>query len=99
MNIVKKKNNDTLTIKVEGRINSATAPELESAVKGGIGQCNELIFDFENLDYISSAGLRILLGAQKIMKEKGKMRVINVKDAVNDIFEVTGFSYILTIER
>ena len=98
MNIVKTKNKDTLTIKVEGRIDSATAPELESTVKSNIEQCKELVFDFEKLDYISSAGLRILLGAQKIMKDKEKMKVKNVNDTINEIFEVTGFSYILNIE-
>lgn len=98
MNIIKKQNKDTLTFVVEGRIDSTTAPELEAAVKSDIGQCSMLIFDFINLDYISSAGLRILLGAKKLMSNKG-MKVINVNDTVYEIFEVTGFSYILDIER
>ena len=97
MDITLKKNNDILTIMVEGRIDSTTAPELESVIKREINQCKQLIFDFEKLDYISSAGLRILLGAQKFMG-KSKMKVININETVNEIFEVTGFSYILNIE-
>lgn len=93
-----KKDNETLTITVAGRIDTATSRELESVVNREINKCTELIFDFEKLDYISSAGLRILLGAQKLMGRNG-MKVINVNETVNEIFEVTGFSYILDIER
>ena len=99
MNIIKTKDNDKFTIAVEGRIDSSTAPELEATIKSEIRQCKELIFDFEKLEYISSAGLRILLGAHKFMQNNGKMRVINSNDTVNEIFEVTGFSCILNIER
>lgn len=97
MNITSKIDNDILTIAVEGRIDSTTAPELESTIKSKIGDSSKLIFDFKNLDYISSAGLRVLLGAKKIMADH-EMKVINVNDTVNEIFEVTGFSYVLDIE-
>lgn len=98
MNIFTEKNSDTITISVAGRIDSVTAPEFEEAVKNEINNCENLVFDFKKLDYISSAGLRILLGAQKLMGKKA-MKVINVNETVNEIFEVTGFSYILDIER
>lgn len=93
-----KKDNDTLTISVEGKIDTATSRELESIVNQEISNCTKLIFDFKELDYISSAGLRILLGAHKVMGNKG-MKIINVNETVNEIFEVTGFSFILDIER
>ena len=99
MNIIKNKEADKLTIAVEGRVDTSTAPELESEVDKEIAQCKKLVFDFKNLDYISSAGLRILLGAQKLMVDKEGMKIINVNDVVYEIFEVTGFSYILDIER
>lgn len=98
MNIIRETNNEILTIKVEGRIDSSTAPELESEIKNDITNCKKLVFDFKNLDYISSAGLRILLGAQKIMG-RSSMKVINVNEAVDEIFEVTGFSFVLNIQR
>ncbi len=98
MEIIKKKENEKLIIAVEGRIDSTTAPELESAVNSEIRECEELMFDFKKLDYISSAGLRILLGAQKLMGNHG-MKVINVNDTVNEIFEITGFSLILDYEK
>ena len=98
MTINKITDNDKVTFIVEGRIDSSTASQLESEVKNEILQKTELVFDFKNLDYISSAGLRILLGAQKIMNKQGRMKVINVNETVNEIFEVTGFSYILNIE-
>lgn len=98
MKITSKTDNEKLTLAVEGRIDSSTAPELESKLKDEIGNCTELIFDFEKLDYISSAGLRILLGAQKMMGKDG-MKVINVNETVYEIFVVTGFSYILDIEK
>lgn len=97
MKIKEKKENGKLTVAVEGKIDSSTAPELEKKIKSEIGECSALIFDFEKLDYISSAGLRILLGAQKLMGNRN-MKVINVNETVNDIFDVTGFSYILDIE-
>ncbi len=93
-----KKDNGTITISVDGRIDTATSRELESIVNREIRNCTKLIFDFEKLEYISSAGLRILLGAQKLMGRNG-MKVINVNENVYEIFEVTGFSLILNIKR
>lgn len=98
MNITTEKNNDTLTINVEGRIDSTSAPELESTIKDLIKNCTDMVFDFRNLEYISSAGLRILLGARKLLGNNG-MKVINVNDTIYEIFEVTGFSLILNVER
>lgn len=98
MKITKKSDNNILTIAVEGRIDSTTAPELEATVSNDIKECTGLVFDFENLDYISSAGLRILLGAKKLMGERG-MKVINVNNTVYEIFEITGFSYVLDVEK
>lgn len=98
MKIKTAKNNDTLTISVEGKIDSATAPEFESTVKKEISKCSDLVFDFKKLDYISSAGLRILLGAQKLMGGHA-MKVVNVNDSVYEIFEITGFSLILDIKK
>ena len=92
------KDNDKITIAVEGRVDSTTAAEFESAIKSETDQVTELVFDFKDLAYISSAGLRILLGTQKLMTAKGKMKIINVNETVNEIFEITGFSYILDIE-
>ena len=83
---------------LEGRLDTITAPELEESVKASIGGASELIFDFSGLSYISSAGLRVLLSAQKTMNEKGSMVVKNVSEEIREIFEVTGFSEILTIE-
>lgn len=87
-----------LTLAVEGRLDTVTAPELENAVMDKINDVDELVFDFEKLQYISSAGLRVLLSGQKIMNAKGKMTVKNVSDDINEIFSITGFSDILTIE-
>lgn len=87
-----------LTLAVEGRLDTVTAPELENAVMDKINDVDELVFDFEKLQYISSAGLRVLLSSQKIMNAKGKMTVKNVSDDINEIFSITGFSDILTIE-
>ena len=87
-----------LTLAIEGRLETITAPELEAVVKNELDGVTELIFDFANLDYISSAGLRVLLSAQKKMNLQGSMKVINPNEIVDEIFSVTGFSDILTIE-
>ena len=87
-----------LTVKVEGRLDTATAPELEQELGEVINEAEELVFDLEGLEYMSSAGLRILLATQKKMSDKGGMKVINVNDVIMEIFEITGFSDILTIE-
>ena len=98
MTINKVTEGDKLTIKIEGRLDTSTAPELESVVNESIDDVTELTFDLEKMPYVSSAGLRVFLGAQKKMQTKGKMVVINVQDSVTDIFEVTGFSDILDIQ-
>ena len=98
MTINKKKDGSVLTIAVEGRLDTTTAPDLEKEIKSGLDDVTELIMDFEKLDYISSAGLRVLLSAQKQMSKHGSMKVIHVSDLVMEVFEVTGFTDILTIE-
>ncbi len=98
MNINKTINGSNLTLAPEGRLDTITAPELEAVLKESLTDVKELIFDFESLEYISSAGLRVLLSAQKIMNKQGAMRILNVNDVIMEIFEVTGFSDILTIE-
>lgn len=98
MIINKKKNGTELTLSIEGRLDTSTAPELETAVKSEIEGVTSLIFDVEKLAYISSAGLRVLLSSQKIMSKQGEMKVINVSDTIMEIFDITGFTDILTIE-
>ncbi len=98
MNVVKKLDGDKFELKVEGRLDTTTAPELDEEIKAAIDDVKELVFDFSDLDYISSAGLRVLLSAQKIMNKQGEMKVTNVNETIMEIFEVTGFSDILTIE-
>ena len=98
MTIQKLRNNDTLTLAVEGRLETTTAPELETVVKTELDGVKTLVMDFTKLEYISSAGLRVLLAAQKTMNKQGAMKVTGVNEIVNEIFEITGFSDILTIE-
>ena len=98
MTIQKTRNETALTIALSGRLDTVTAPELEAVLKDALADVSELTFDFEKLDYISSAGLRVLLSAQKTMNRQGAMKVIHVNEMILEIFEVTGFSDILTIE-
>ena len=98
LNITKTFDNDALQIALEGRLDTTTAPDLESALNESINDAKELTLDFGKLEYISSAGLRVLLSAQKIMNQQGSMKAIKVRDEINHIFVVTGFSDILTIE-
>lgn len=98
MIITKTKNGTTLTIVLEGRLDTMTAPQLELDLKSGIDGIEKLCLDFASLEYISSAGLRILLSAQKIMNKQGSMVIRNVNEDVMDIFDITGFADILTIE-
>ncbi len=98
LNILKNKDKDTLVLSLEGRLDTTTAPQLETEIKELIEGVSSLTLDMQNLDYISSAGLRVLLSAQKIMNTQGSMKVINVRETIMEIFEVTGFSDILTIE-
>ena len=90
--------NGVALFKPEGKLDTVTAPDLENAVKECLNEITVLKFDFEKLEYISSAGLRVLLSAQKAMNEKGEMELFNVNDSVMEIFNVTGFSDILTIK-
>lgn len=98
MVITVKKEDKKITLIPEGRIDTANAPEFEKAVMDCTVNCNELVFDFEKLQYISSAGLRVLLLAQKTMNKQGKMRVFNVCDSIVDVLNITGFVDILSIE-
>ena len=97
MTIQQTRNENALTIALEGRLDTMTAPELEAALKDTLNGVEELTFDFEKLDYISSAGLRVLLSAQKTMNRQGSMKVLHANEMILEIFEVTGFSDILTI--
>ena len=97
MTVNKQVNGSEMTVAVEGRLDSTTSPILEAQVKNLSG-IQSLVFDFEHLDYVSSAGLRVLLAAQKVMNVQGKMVVRNVNETIAELFEVTGFSDILTIE-
>ncbi len=98
MNINKTINGSELIIALDGRLDTVTAPELEAELNQSIGGVEKLVFDFAFLDYLSSAGLRVLLSAQKIMNKQGEMIVKNVNETISEIFEVTGFCDVLTIE-
>lgn len=98
MNITKNTEGKTLNIALEGRLDTTTAPQLEAELKQSIDDNNELNLDFAKPEYISSAGLRVLLAAQKVMNKQGKMVIRNVNDVISEVFEVTGFSDILTVE-
>ena len=98
MTINTEKNNETLTLKIEGRLDTTTAPVLEQTIQEEADAVKDLILDMEKLNYISSAGLRVLLATQKKMNKIGTLRLINVCDAVMEVFEMTGFADILTIE-
>lgn len=98
MTIEKNTNGNELIVMVEGRLDTVTAPVLEKEIKDNISGVEKLVLDFASLDYISSAGLRVVLYAQKIMNKQGEMIVKNVNETVNEIFEITGFCDVLTIE-
>ena len=98
MTINKAKHESALVYTVEGRLETTTAPGLEAVVKADIEGVDDLTFDFSKLEYISSAGLHVLLSAQMIMNAQGKMKVTGANEIVKEIFDVTGFSDILTIE-
>ena len=98
LNIKKTIENDTALFVLEGRLDTVAAPSLEQAFAETLTGVNELTLDFAGLEYISSAGLRVLLSAHKTMAKKNGMKLINVSETVMEIFEVTGFSGILTIE-
>ena len=98
LNILKTIENTKASFALQGRLDTVTAPDLEKALKDSLDGITELTLDLKELDYISSAGLRVLLSAQKRMMKQGEMKVIHVNEAIMEIFEVTGFSDILTIE-
>ena len=97
LNINVKSEGEKLTVKLEGRLDTTTSPELESELGMNLDGIKELVFDFNGLEDLSSAGLRVLLNAQKTMNQQGEMKVTGVSDAVKEIFDVTGFSDILTV--
>ena len=98
MTITKKLNGTCLEIALEGRLDTTTSPELEGELKNSYNSTDSLVLDFSKLDYISSAGLRVLLSAHKVMSAKSGMKIRNVNEVVREVFDVTGFSDILTIE-
>jgi len=98
MKIEKKLTDTSLEVALSGRLDTMTAPELETTLKESLNGVSELILDFDKLEYISSAGLRVLLSAQKLMSKQGGMKLVHVNETIMEIFEVTGFSDILTIE-
>ena len=98
MTISKEQNGNTLKIVLEGRLDTMTAPELEAELNQSLGSAESLTLDFSKLEYISSAGLRVLLSAHKAMSGKGGMKLRHVNEIVQEVFDVTGFSDILTIE-
>lgn len=98
MKIEKKQEGTKLTIALEGRLDTMTAPELDQELRTGLDGIQDLEFDMTKLEYVSSAGLRVLLSAQKVMTKQGQMVVKNVSEQIMEVFEVTGFTDILTIE-
>ena len=98
MTIQKNLQGTTLHVALEGRLDTTTAPELEAELKASLDGITELDLDFEKLEYLSSAGLRVLLAAQKVMNKQGSMVIRHVNETIHEVFEVTGFIDILTIE-
>ena len=98
MTIEKKMNNESATLIVSGRLDTQTAPELEAELDAVLSGLKELTFDMTNLEYVSSAGLRVILKAQKAMNAQGSMKLTGVNDSIMEVFDITGFLDILTIE-
>ena len=98
MTIDKQLNGSELTLALNGRLDTTTAPELEAVIKDSIAGITNLVMDFAELEYLSSAGLRVILSAQKTMNKQGEMVIRNVNETINEVFEITGFIDILTIE-
>ncbi len=98
MNIATKKENGTLTITLSGRLDTTTAPELENVLNEQIAGITSLVFDLQSLAYTSSAGLRVFLKAQKLMNRQGEMKLIHTAQPIMEVFEMTGFTDIMTIE-
>jgi len=98
MEIIKIRDGNRLTIGLSGRLDSNTSPKFEAELGASLEGITELVLDFDQLNYLSSAGLRVILGCQKQMNKRGKMTIIHVNDIIMEIFTVTGFTEILTIE-
>ena len=98
MNIEKKLEGQTLAIALEGRLDTTTSPDLEEVLSSSLDGVTQLVLDFAKLDYLSSAGLRVLLSAQKRMNKQGSMKLLHVNDTVKEVFDITGFADFLTIE-
>ena len=98
MNIIKNKDGSKLTLALEGRLDTTTAPQLEGELEEALDGVTALELDFQQLEYLSSAGLRVLLAAQKVMNKQGSMVIRHVNETIHEVFEVTGFIDILTIE-
>ena len=99
MTIEIKRNTNQTTIDLAGRLDTLTAPALEKTIADSIGNSDNLVLDFKGLEYISSAGLRVLLGAQKRLQKSGSMKLVHVCEDVMEVLEMTGFADILVIER
>lgn len=99
LNIEKKADGDKLIVALNGRLDTMSAPQLEGELRSAVDGITKLIFDLKGLEYVSSAGLRVLLSAQKVMNKQGEMTITNANDEVMEIFEVTGFIDILNIEE
>ena len=98
MKITKSVTNEELIVALEGRLDTTTAPELEAELNKSLKEIQTFVLDLKELDYISSAGLRVILKAQKVMNTQGSMKLINVSDEIMEVFDITGFVDILTIE-
>ena len=98
MTIEKMMTEATASLKIVGRLDTATAPELEAAIDGCVAGIKELVLDCSALEYVSSAGLRVILKAQKMMNVQGKMKLTHVNETIMEVFDITGFADILTIE-
>ena len=97
MNVITEQNGNTATVTVEGRLDTTTAPQFEAEINSIVDNVNDLVLEFDKLEYISSAGLRVLLATHKTISKKGTMVINGANSDVKDIFEITGFSDILTI--
>ena len=98
MNIEKEVNGALATLKIIGRLDTTTAPALETAIDGTVSDVQELVLDCSALEYVSSAGLRVILKAQKLMNAQGSMKLTGVNETIMEVFDITGFADILTIE-
>ena len=98
LSIDQKRDNNLVTVALKGRLDTATAPQLEAELKAALADANAICFDFEELEYISSAGLRVLLSVYKQMKSRGGMELCHVHEGIMEVFDVTGFTDFLTIK-